>query len=171
MNPISVVLTLYPNSPFGLMLMKYLDCQKILKLPRALILLSPWIDMALDHVLHLSKGRLRPNAEVDVVVTSYVENLRFLGHHPVGSLTSPYFSANLAPPGSYVNYPITYLSIGDCETFLPESLQLIDLMRGDGVDVTFDCQKMLFTISSPRLPYPFLLALPRIVYWRTWRTG
>lgn len=49
--------------------------------------------------------------------------------------------SDLAPPGIYKGYPKTFLAIGDCDGFQQECDQLADLLRTDGVDLTYDVQK------------------------------
>ncbi|KAK7032587.1 hypothetical protein VNI00_012850 [Paramarasmius palmivorus] len=46
-----------------------------------------------------------------------------------------------AQPGSYTSYPPTFISIGDAESLREENEQLVELLRGVGVDVVFDVQK------------------------------
>jgi hypothetical protein len=48
---------------------------------------------------------------------------------------------DLAPRGSYVGYPRTFISVGECEAFKRECEQLREAMCLDGVDVLFDEQE------------------------------
>ena len=47
---------------------------------------------------------------------------------------------DLAPPGSYIGYPRTFISVGECEAFKRECEQLKQALSSDGVDVLFDEQ-------------------------------
>ena len=40
-----------------------------------------------------------------------------------------------------MSYPPTFVSIGDAESLREENEQLVELLRGDGVDVMLDVQK------------------------------
>jgi len=140
-------------------------------------------DIALDQTLYLVPGKERPNADIDVVVTSYLENIRFLGNYPTAHLTSPYLSASkffntyfardinlnifadLAPPGSYKHYPRTFISVGKCETFHKEAKQLVELLRNDGVDVTVSEQEDAVHnfMARTRVPVPSRKAKGRVL--------
>ncbi|KIJ40324.1 hypothetical protein M422DRAFT_49241 [Sphaerobolus stellatus SS14] len=125
----------------ALMLTRYLYDEKVLPMPSGLMLFSPWLDMSID--LKLLSGdttAIRPNTDIDILATSHIPNLRFLGNQPRELLNSPLLSANLAPPGSYKSYPRTFISIGECEAFRRECEQLHQLMIAGDVDVTLDVQ-------------------------------
>ncbi|KAF8154206.1 Alpha/Beta hydrolase protein [Crassisporium funariophilum] len=124
----------------ALMLARYLYDEKVLPMPRAIMLFSPWVDMAIDKDMVADASISRPNSDVDLLATSYFANLRFLGHKPESLLSTTLLSGNLAPPGSYTNYPRTFISVGDCDAFRRECEQLAGVMAVDGVDVTLDMQ-------------------------------
>ncbi|KAK2460207.1 hypothetical protein APHAL10511_007798 [Amanita phalloides] len=125
----------------ALMLARYLHDEKILPMPAGIMLFSPWLDMVIDGKIEQGTAAERPNTDIDLLNTSYVVNLRFLGHHSEELFSSPLLSGNLAPTGSYVGYPKTFISIGECEAWRMENEQLRDAMVRDGVDVTLDMQE------------------------------
>ncbi|TFK38485.1 Alpha/Beta hydrolase protein [Crucibulum laeve] len=125
----------------ALMLLRYLHDEKSLPLPRALMIFSPMVDMTIDEELRNDVTKERPNSAIDALITSYIANSRFLGHHPKTLLASPLLSANLAPPGSYRGYPKTFISVGGCEIFERECANLAEMMLSDGVSVTLDVQQ------------------------------
>lgn len=117
-------------------------------------------------MLYLWPGKVRPNADVDAVSPPMwkTSRLRFANSKTVLRL-------DLAPPGTYVNYSMTYLSVGDYETFDKDSLQLVDLVRQMGSMSLLTPNKMPFTISSCRRTYLSLLVLRKLESWRTSRDG
>lgn len=125
----------------SLMLVRYLYEEKVMHMPKAMMLFSPWVDMVIDKEIMKDSSKKRPNTSIDMLSASFLANLRFLGHHPESLLYTPAFSANRAPPGSYPGYPPTFLSVGDAEAFQRECTELADRMKADGVDITFDVQK------------------------------
>jgi len=124
----------------SLMLTRYLHDEKVLPLPLGLMLFSPWVDMVIDKNAAVDNTISRPNSNIDLLATSYLANLRFLGHHPPSLLSSPLLSANLAPSGAYIGYPKTFISVGECEAFKRECEELVSKMVSDGVDVIFNIQ-------------------------------
>ncbi|KAJ7579746.1 Alpha/Beta hydrolase protein [Mycena floridula] len=124
-----------------LLLLRYLYEEKVLPMPGAIMLFSPWVDMVIDQEIESKKADERPNTSIDLLATSFAANLKFLGHSPQSLLSTPYFSANRAPPNSYKGYPPTFVSVGDAEAFRQECEQLVELMGTDGVNVELDVQK------------------------------
>ncbi|KAK7021972.1 hypothetical protein VNI00_017121 [Paramarasmius palmivorus] len=126
-----------------MMLARYLYKEKVLPMPGGLMLFSPVLDMGIDFEITQGTAKPRPNTDIDWLATSHLANVRLLGqdHKEPEILFGPYFSSNRTPPGSYTAYPPTFVSIGDAESLREENEQLVELLRGDGVDVTFDVQK------------------------------
>jgi acetyl esterase/lipase len=125
-----------------------------------LISLAHDIVIVIDREIEQGKVSPRPNTDIDLLSTSFLANLKFLGHHSQELLSLHLLSASmcafnhtlsyglltkhrpdLAPAGSYIDYPRTFISIGGCEAWRRENEQLRDLMVQDGVDVTFDIQE------------------------------
>ncbi|KAJ7466940.1 Alpha/Beta hydrolase protein [Mycena latifolia] len=125
----------------ALLLLRYLYEEKVLPMPAAMMLFSPWVDMVIDEDIESGKTGERPNTSIDLLATSFAANLRFLGHAPRSLLATPYLSGNRAPPNAYKGYPPTFVSVGDAEAFRRECEQLVELMRTDGVDVELDVQE------------------------------
>jgi acetyl esterase/lipase len=125
----------------ALMLARYLHDMKVLPMPAGIMLFSPWVDLVIDGEIEKGKVAPRPNTAIDLLSTSFLANLKFLGHHSQELLSLPLLSANLAPAGSHIDYPPTFISVGECEAWRRENEQLRDLMIQDGVDVTFDVQE------------------------------
>ncbi|KAJ6546645.1 Alpha/Beta hydrolase protein [Mycena vulgaris] len=124
-----------------LLLLRYLYEEKVLPMPAAAILFSPWVDMVIDKEIESELTAERPNTSVDLLATSFAANLQFLGHSPLSLLSTPYLSANRAPHNAYKGYPPVFVSVGDAEAFRRECEQLVALMRTDGVDVELDVQE------------------------------
>ena len=97
-------------------------------LPGAVIAFSPWLDME-------QVGRtLDSNQATDALVSKAIlEGMSgmFLGEH--GSRTAP-----LANPlkANYKNFPRLYVNAGSKETLLDNAVDLAEIARGAGVDVT-----------------------------------
>ncbi|KAJ7210018.1 Alpha/Beta hydrolase protein, partial [Mycena pura] len=123
-----------------LLLLRYLYEEKVLPMPAAVMLFSPWVDMVIDKEIQSGLAAERPNTSVDLLATSFAVNLQFLGHSPPNLVSTPYFSANRAPPNSYKGYPSVFVSVGAAEAFRRECEQLVELMRTDGVNVELDVQ-------------------------------
>ncbi|KAL0950276.1 hypothetical protein HGRIS_010256 [Hohenbuehelia grisea] len=123
------------------LLMRYLYEEKVLPPPAAAMLFSPWLDMVIDFEIIKDQSRVRPNTEVDMLSSSHLANLLFLGHHSAEILGSPYLSANRTPSDGFKDYPPIFVSVGDAEAFKRECDELVDKLRKDGVDVTYDVQK------------------------------
>lgn len=153
-----------------LLLLRYLYEEKVLPMPGSVVLFSPLVDMTIDLDIALKKCNPRPNSAIDMLSASHYANLRFLGHHPISFLSSPYGSANRAPPGSYKSYPRTFISVGDAEALQRECTELYTLMHNDGVDVTLDVQKDAvhdFYGLGPLMPHETARAnvTKRLVSW------
>ncbi|KIL66998.1 hypothetical protein M378DRAFT_322995 [Amanita muscaria Koide BX008] len=125
----------------ALMLARYLYDTKVLPMPVGIMLFSPMIDLVIDGEIERSQEKPRPNTDVDCLNTSFLANLRLIGHHPQDLLWSTLLSPNKAPPRAYADYPSTFISVGELEAWRRENEQLCDLMIRDGVDVTWDVQE------------------------------
>jgi len=128
-------------------------------LPGAVIAFSPWLDM--EHV-----GRtLETNHATDALVSKAIlqgMSGMFLGEH--GSRTAP-----LANPlkASYRSFPRIYVNAGSRETLLDNAVDLAEIAKAAGVDVTLsvvDGMQHVFPCLAGRAPEADA-ELERIARW------
>ncbi|KAJ7622692.1 Alpha/Beta hydrolase protein [Mycena rosella] len=58
-----------------LLLLRYLYEEKVLPMPAAVMLFSPWVDMVIDQEIEAGKTEERPNTSIDLLATSLAANL------------------------------------------------------------------------------------------------
>jgi len=108
------------------------------ELPVAIAVMSPWVDLT------LSGDSYDTLKNVDKILSR--ENLSLPAEVYVGN--DSYHNSYISPiNGEYDNFPPIFVQTGNREVFLSENTDLVEKMKSDGVDVTFevwDCMWHVF---------------------------
>lgn len=109
------------------------------RLPKALVLLSPWTDMTNSGKTHQTRADIDPvlNAEYMQKAVSY-----YLGEQ-TDALENPLVSPLY---GDFKNFPPTYIQVGDNEILLSDSLSLHKKMLKENVNVKIDVFKGMWHV-------------------------
>jgi len=100
-----------------------------LPLPKAIVAISPWVDLTLSGESYQTKKNLDP-------LLTHAKLARAVGYYAPGcDLHNPYISPLY---GDFTGFPPTLIHVGTHEVLLSEAQQLSANMRRDGVSVTLD---------------------------------
>lgn len=107
------------------------------KLPKALVLLSPWTDLTSSGKSHLSRAEVDPVLNADYIKRA----VDFYAGEQ--NLTNPFISPLY---GDYKDFPPTYIQVGDNEILLSDSVALHKKMIKDNVNARIDVYKGMWHV-------------------------
>jgi len=110
------------------MVLKLKEDKRIL--PKGLVLMSPWTDLTSSGLTMESKAEIDPvlNWEyLNRMITAYAEGL---------DLNNPYISPLF---GDFMDFPPTYIQVGENELLLSDAKRLHKKMADSGVSVKIEC--------------------------------
>lgn len=128
------------------------------KLPRGLVLLSPWTDLTASGKSHISRAEIDP-----VLNASYLQEMT--GHYAAGQdLTEPGISPLF---GSFEGFPPVYIQVGNNEILLDDSVMLYKKLLKANVSVKMDVFKGMwhvFQMSPFKTAYEAVDKIAEFIY-------
>ncbi|TFG26238.1 MAG: alpha/beta hydrolase [Promethearchaeota archaeon] len=100
-----------------------------LPLPSAMILISPWADLALRGGTLKKNAKFEPNITIEML--KMLANAYLQGKDPMNSLVSPVYA-------SLEGFPPMLIQVGSYEVLLDDSVRLTESAKAAGVDITLE---------------------------------